>query len=54
MHNHYWDLNECRWVHYVHRDVDELGSEVAAVPAQRTDEPAPDVVTEPALPARAP
>lgn len=48
MHNHYWDLNECRWVLYVHGDVDEGAADVAHVPAQRTDASVPD-----AVPARA-
>ena len=46
MHNHYWDLNECRWVHYVHADHNEVAAEAVAVPTQRTDETAPDVVPE--------
>lgn len=53
MHNHYWDLNECRWVHYVHGDVEET-AELGPVPEQRTDEPALDVVAKPAVAASAP
>ena len=42
MENQYWDLNECRWVHYVAPQ-----PEAAAVPAQRADEPEPAVVPAP-------
>ena len=54
MQNHYWDLDECRWVHYVHGDVEETAGEVAPVPGQRTDERALDVVAGAAVAASTP
>ena len=42
MRDHYWDLTECRWVHYVAPE-----PEAVPVPAQRADEPEPEVLPAP-------
>ncbi len=41
MRDHYWDLNECRWVHYV-RDQAE---DVLPVPVQRSEEQVADAAS---------